>query len=52
MLKKLDHPNINKIHEFFQDDERFYLIVELCKGGELFQLINNKRKEKKRFTER
>jgi calcium-dependent protein kinase len=26
--------------------------MELCKGGELFQSINLKRKEKKRFTER
>jgi calcium-dependent protein kinase len=37
ILKKLDHPNILKLYEIFEDDKRFYLVTELCTGGELFE---------------
>ncbi|CAG9309953.1 unnamed protein product [Blepharisma stoltei] len=35
-LKILDHPNIIRIYEFFEDSMRFYIVMENCKGGELF----------------
>ena len=35
-LKELDHPNILKIYEYFEDDSRFFIITDICKGGELF----------------
>ena len=39
ILKKLDHQNIIKLYEIFEDASRYYLITELCKGGELFDLV-------------
>lgn len=42
MLKNLDHPGVLKIHEFYQDDKRIYLVIELCTGGELFDELNIK----------
>jgi calcium-dependent protein kinase len=39
ILKELDHPNIVKMFEFFEDDKRYYLVQEICKGGELFDEI-------------
>lgn len=39
ILKKLDHPNIIKLYEFAQDEDNYYLITELCSGGELFDRI-------------
>ena len=39
ILRKLDHPNILKLYEVFTDDKRYYLVTELCKGGELFDEI-------------
>jgi calcium-dependent protein kinase len=38
-LKELDHPNILKMYEFFEDEKRYYIITEICKGGELFEEI-------------
>jgi len=38
-LRKLDHPSIIKIIEYFQDNDNFYIISEYCEGGELFDLI-------------
>lgn len=35
----LDHPNINKLFETFEDDKFIYLVSELCQGGELFSKI-------------
>lgn len=32
----MDHPNILKIYEFYQDDTNFYIVSEYCDGGELF----------------
>ena len=36
VLKRIDHPNILKLYEFYEDDKRYYLVSELCTGGELF----------------
>ena len=47
LLRQLDHPNIVKIFEYFSDDDKYYLITEYCKGGDLFDLIM----KKKNFSE-
>jgi len=39
ILKSLDHPNIVKIYEYFEDEKRFYIVTDLIKGGELFDEI-------------
>lgn len=39
ILKQLDHQNIMKIYEYFETDNEFSLITELCDGGELFDKI-------------
>jgi calcium-dependent protein kinase len=33
IMKVVDHPNIVKLYEFFEDDENFYIIQEFCSGG-------------------
>ncbi|MCQ2819288.1 MAG: protein kinase [archaeon] len=40
-LKCLDHPNIMKIYEYFNTKECFYIVSELCSGGDLFDKIQN-----------
>ncbi|KAF4383161.1 hypothetical protein F8388_009192 [Cannabis sativa] len=42
MMKLPDHPNIVKLKAFCEDRNNFYLIMELCKGGELVDLIKAK----------
>ena len=39
ILKKLEHPNIVKYYETYDDSKYFYLVMELVKGEELFNLI-------------
>eukprot|EP00971_Amphidinium_carterae_P047463 934902-Amphidinium_carterae.1 len=38
-LRKLDHPNICKLYEVFEDRHAIYLVIDLCEGGELFDRI-------------
>ena len=47
ILKKLDHPNIVKILDFYYSTDKFFIITEYCTGGELFQEI----KRRNIFTE-
>ena len=39
VLSKIDHPNILKVFEYYQDNKSYYVITELCKGGELYEQI-------------
>jgi len=36
ILKKIDHPNIVKLYDVFEDERFWCLVMELMKGGELF----------------
>eukprot|EP00928_Gymnodinium_smaydae_P018455 TRINITY_DN17022_c0_g1_i2.p1 TRINITY_DN17022_c0_g1~~TRINITY_DN17022_c0_g1_i2.p1 ORF type:complete len:506 (+),score=149.06 TRINITY_DN17022_c0_g1_i2:127-1644(+) len=39
IMKMMDHPNIIKLYETFEDRKYIYLVMELCTGGELFDRI-------------
>ena len=40
ILKCVDHPNIIKLQDVFFGKRSVYLVTDLCKGGELFELLN------------
>jgi calcium-dependent protein kinase len=42
-----DHPNIASLYEVYEDAEHIFLVQEACLGGELFDLVI----ERKHFTE-
>jgi calcium-dependent protein kinase len=42
ILRQLDHPNIVKLYEFFEDSRDFYLVTEYLTGGELFDYLTKK----------
>lgn len=48
ILKNLDHPNILRLYEVFEDKKYIYLVTEYCMGGELFDEIL----KRKTFTEK
>jgi len=39
IMKIMDHPNIIKLFESFEDHRNIYLVLEICTGGELFDRI-------------
>ncbi|KAG6902159.1 hypothetical protein C0995_003633 [Termitomyces sp. Mi166 len=45
--RSLEHPNIVRFHDCFEDEEHVYLALELCPSGSLMELLRRRR----RFTE-
>lgn len=39
IMKHVDHPNIIKYYESFQDTKYIYIVMQICKGPEVFDLI-------------
>lgn len=44
ILRALDHPNILKVFEVYEDEKQFSIVTEICVGGELFDKITSVRK--------
>lgn len=51
VLKSVDHVNIIKVFEIFEDADHVYIAMELCEGGELFEKMQNNTKSVK-FSEK
>lgn len=39
VMKMVDHPNIVKLFEFYEDDKNFFIVTEFVEGGPLLQYI-------------
>lgn len=39
VMSRLQHPNIIKLHCFYEEDDAYYIVTELMTGGELFEKI-------------
>ena len=44
MVKKINHLNIVKVFDIKEDEKKYYIIMEYCENGELFNLILEKHK--------
>ncbi|OMJ74355.1 hypothetical protein SteCoe_26744 [Stentor coeruleus] len=44
ILEKISHPHLLAYYETLEDQENFYVVTELCKGGNLSQRLCKKRK--------
>ena len=44
LMKKLNHPNVTKILEMFEDDEYILIAMEYINGGNLFSFVKKRRK--------
>ncbi|KAL2502960.1 Protein kinase superfamily protein [Forsythia ovata] len=39
ILKKINHPNIIRLHDMIEEPDKLYIILEYCKGGDLSMYI-------------
>ena len=44
MVKNISHPNIAKVFDIKEDEQKYYFLMEFCENGELFNYIIGKRK--------
>lgn len=42
IMKSLNHPNVLKLIDFFEESPNFYLVMELMEGGDLFDRVATK----------
>ena len=51
ILKKLDHENVVKIHEFYTDDPQyFYIVLDLVRGCDLFHHFGKKVRDSSKYA--
>lgn len=43
VLQQMNHPNIVRLYEMIKDAQNYYIFMEFCPGGELFQYIVDRR---------
>ncbi len=46
IMKAISHQNIMRLEEIHESNNSIYLVMELLKGGELFEQISKKKKMK------
>lgn len=39
ILRRLDHPNIVRMYEAYEDKKNIYIVLELCDGGDLLERV-------------
>ena len=42
ILQQVDHPNIIKLYEIYEDQKYIHMVTELCTGGDLFDYLISK----------
>ncbi|CAD8149451.1 unnamed protein product [Paramecium octaurelia] len=42
IMELLDHPNILRVFETFEDNENLYMVLEICQGGDVFDKVLEK----------
>lgn len=51
LLTALNHPSIIKIYDTYEDEKFLHMVVEICKGGELYDHVVSPQKSKKNGTD-
>lgn len=42
ILNQLDHPNIIRVYEEYEDEMYYHFVMEYCGGGDLFERVLKK----------
>ena len=50
-LMKINHPNVIKYHEFYEDSQGVYIVMEYVDGEELFDVILKRVEISGKFSE-
>ena len=51
-LQEMDHPNIIKLFDVYESERSYYIVMEQCKGGEIFDRIIEHINTKQMYSEK
>ena len=51
-VQRLDHPGVIKLIDVIEDEEAFYIVLEYCGGGELFDFIISRQRVEEPLAKR
>ena len=51
-LQEMDHPNIIKLFDVYESERSYYIVMEECKGGEIFDRIIEHINTKQMYSEK
>ena len=43
IIKRINHPNIARVYKTYEDKKYYFIVMELCEGGELLDYVANKK---------
>ena len=46
ILKQIDHPNILRLFQAYENGKNLHMVIELCTGGNLLRVLNNQPRRK------
>ena len=52
VLERINHPNVVRVLDLFEDDDSIYVALELLHDGNLLELLNEISSKKLSFNER
>ena len=52
ILKEMSHINIIKFHKFFTYDQKFYIVMDYARGGELSSLLSSKKRLSEEYAKK
>jgi len=50
-LSVLDHPNIVRLYEHYEDASYIFLVMDYCSGGDLYSLVAETKRDQRRLPE-
>lgn len=53
IMRRVNHPNIIKLHDVYEDDTFIHLVMDLCTGGDMVDgMIRKKESQDNHYTEK
>mmetsp|Transcript_18401 Transcript_18401/g.28224 ORF Transcript_18401/g.28224 Transcript_18401/m.28224 type:complete len:90 (-) Transcript_18401:783-1052(-) len=50
VMEEVKHASLARLEHYFSEKDKFYIVMEMCKGKELFRELNERKLEDRRIA--